>query len=92
MFTAYTETGGWKCFSFFVSENSVCAELEFQTAEKQKQNKMCTRGQDTKHVFIRRSPPHQNDTFADFESMTDRLLDEIVQYIQIYNLTVSKIR
>lgn len=34
----------------------------------------------------------QNDTFADFESMTDRLLDEIVQYIQIYNLTVSKIR
>ena len=34
----------------------------------------------------------QNDTFADFESMTDRLLDEIVQSIQIYNLTVSKIR
>lgn len=34
----------------------------------------------------------QNDTFADFESMTDRLLDEIVQYIQLYNLTVSKIR
>jgi len=34
----------------------------------------------------------KNDTFADFESMTDRLLDEIVQYIQIYNLTVSKIR
>ena len=34
----------------------------------------------------------QNDTFADFEQMTDRLLDEIVQYIQIYNLTVSKIR
>lgn len=51
-----------------------------------------TRRKITKHVFIRRSPPHQNDTFADFESMTDRLLDEIVQYIQIYNLTVSKIR
>uniref|UniRef100_A0A8C2FMC1 Family with sequence similarity 135 member A n=1 Tax=Cyprinus carpio TaxID=7962 RepID=A0A8C2FMC1_CYPCA len=37
------------------------------------------------------SERNQNDTFADFESMTDRLLDEIVQYIQIYNLTVSKI-
>lgn len=34
----------------------------------------------------------QNDTFADFDSMTDRLLDEIIQYIQIYNLTLSKIR
>lgn len=51
-----------------------------------------TRRKITKHVFIRRYPPPQNDTFADFESMTDRLLDEIVQYIQIYNLTVSKIR
>ncbi|CAB1449057.1 unnamed protein product [Pleuronectes platessa] len=37
------------------------------------------------------SERNQNDTFADFESMTDRLLDEIVQYIQIYNLTVSRI-
>uniref|UniRef100_A0A1A7Y290 Family with sequence similarity 135, member A n=1 Tax=Iconisemion striatum TaxID=60296 RepID=A0A1A7Y290_9TELE len=37
------------------------------------------------------SERNQNDTFADFESMTDRLLDEIVQYIQIYNLSVSKI-
>nr|XP_057914957.1 protein FAM135A isoform X2 [Doryrhamphus excisus] len=37
------------------------------------------------------SERNQNDTFADFESMTDRLLDEIVQYIQIYNLTLSKI-
>ncbi|XP_052007662.1 protein FAM135A-like isoform X2 [Xyrauchen texanus] len=37
------------------------------------------------------SERNQNDTFADFESMTDRLLDEIVLYIQIYNLTVSKI-
>lgn len=50
------------------------------------------RGEEAKHVFILCSPSHQNDTFADFESMTDRLLDEIVQYIQIYNLTVSKIR
>ncbi|XP_029962187.1 protein FAM135A isoform X2 [Salarias fasciatus] len=37
------------------------------------------------------SERNQNDTFADFESMTDRLLDEIIQYIQIYNLTLSKI-
>ncbi|XP_047671690.1 protein FAM135A isoform X2 [Tachysurus fulvidraco] len=37
------------------------------------------------------SERNQNDTFADFDSMTDRLLDEIVQYIQIYNLSVSKI-
>ncbi|TRY82527.1 hypothetical protein DNTS_005840 [Danionella cerebrum] len=37
------------------------------------------------------SERNQNDTFADFESMTDRLLDEIVQYIQIYNLSLSKI-
>nr|XP_015830592.2 protein FAM135A isoform X2 [Nothobranchius furzeri] len=37
------------------------------------------------------SERNQNDTFADFESMTDRLLDEIVQYIQIYSLTVAKI-
>lgn len=43
------------------------------------------------HVFTIRVHP-QNDTFADFESMTDRLLDEIVQYIQLYNLTVSKMR
>ncbi|KAM9808526.1 protein FAM135A isoform X3 [Syngnathus typhle] len=37
------------------------------------------------------SERNQNDTFADFESMTDRLLDEIIQYIQLYNLTLSKI-
>ncbi|XP_025239826.1 protein FAM135A isoform X10 [Theropithecus gelada] len=37
------------------------------------------------------SERNQNDTFADFDSMTDRLLDEIIQYIQIYSLTVSKI-
>ncbi|KAM9317043.1 protein FAM135A [Gastrophryne carolinensis] len=37
------------------------------------------------------SERNQNDTFADFDSMTDRLLDEIVQYIQIYSLTISRI-
>ncbi|XP_005996075.1 protein FAM135A isoform X3 [Latimeria chalumnae] len=37
------------------------------------------------------SERNQNDTFADFDSMTDRLLDEIIQYIQLYNLTISKI-
>ncbi|KAM4770800.1 protein FAM135A isoform 1-T1 [Rhinophrynus dorsalis] len=37
------------------------------------------------------SERNQNDTFADFDSMTDRLLDEIVQYIQIYNLAISRI-
>ncbi|MEE6476516.1 hypothetical protein FKM82_011109 [Ascaphus truei] len=37
------------------------------------------------------SERNQNDTFADFDSMTDRLLDEIIQYIQIYNLTISRI-
>uniref|UniRef100_A0A8D0LAX5 Family with sequence similarity 135 member A n=1 Tax=Sphenodon punctatus TaxID=8508 RepID=A0A8D0LAX5_SPHPU len=37
------------------------------------------------------SERNQNDTFADFDSMTDRLLDEVIQYIQIYNLTLSKI-
>lgn len=34
----------------------------------------------------------QTDTFADFDTMTDRLLDEIVQHIQLYNLTVGRIR
>ncbi|KAG8545105.1 hypothetical protein GDO81_021393 [Engystomops pustulosus] len=38
------------------------------------------------------SERNQNDTFADFDSMTDRLLDEIIQYIQIYNLAISRIR
>ncbi|XP_037698343.1 protein FAM135A isoform X2 [Choloepus didactylus] len=37
------------------------------------------------------SERNQNDTFADFDSMTDRLLDEIIQYIQIYSLAISKI-
>lgn len=66
--------------------------MGFQAAEKQ--NKMCTCEQGTKtaNMFSCSALFHQNDTFADFESMTDRLLDEIVQYIQIYNLTVSKIR
>nr|XP_033792806.1 protein FAM135A isoform X2 [Geotrypetes seraphini] len=43
------------------------------------------------HIDFLMSERNQNDTFADFDSMTDRLLDEIIQYIQIYNLTVSKI-
>lgn len=34
----------------------------------------------------------QTDTFADFDTMTDRLLDEIIQHIQLYNLTVGRIR
>uniref|UniRef100_UPI00358F56AE protein FAM135A-like isoform X2 n=1 Tax=Myxine glutinosa TaxID=7769 RepID=UPI00358F56AE len=37
------------------------------------------------------SERNQGDTFADFETMTDRLLEEIVQYVQIYNLSLSKI-
>ncbi|KAK2095052.1 hypothetical protein P7K49_026468 [Saguinus oedipus] len=31
------------------------------------------------------------DTFADFDTMTDRLLDEIIQHIQLYNLSISRI-
>lgn len=40
------------------------------------------------------SPPVslQTDTFADFDTMTDRLLDEIIQHIQLYNLTIGRIR
>lgn len=34
----------------------------------------------------------QIDTFADFDTMTDRLLDEIIQHIQLYNLTIGRIR
>lgn len=34
----------------------------------------------------------QTDTFADFDTMTDRLLDEIIQHIQLYNLTIGRIR
>ncbi|CAH2248855.1 FAM135A isoform X1 [Pelobates cultripes] len=37
------------------------------------------------------SERNQNDTFADFDTMTDRLLDEIIQYIQIYSLSISRI-
>ncbi|KAM8841677.1 protein FAM135B isoform 2-T2 [Spinachia spinachia] len=37
------------------------------------------------------SERNQADTFADFDTMTDRLLDEIVQHIQLYNLTVGRI-
>ena len=34
----------------------------------------------------------QMDTFADFDTMTDRLLDEIIQHIQLYSLSISRIR
>ncbi|XP_060915521.1 protein FAM135B [Labrus mixtus] len=37
------------------------------------------------------SERNQIDTFADFDTMTDRLLDEIIQHIQLYNLTVGRI-
>uniref|UniRef100_A0AAQ4RD89 Family with sequence similarity 135 member B n=1 Tax=Gasterosteus aculeatus aculeatus TaxID=481459 RepID=A0AAQ4RD89_GASAC len=37
------------------------------------------------------SERNQADTFADFDTMTDRLLDEIIQHIQLYNLTVGRI-
>ncbi|XP_074918135.1 protein FAM135B [Chelonoidis abingdonii] len=37
------------------------------------------------------SERNQTDTFADFDSMTDRLLDEIIQHIQLYNLSISRI-
>ncbi|XP_054841891.1 protein FAM135B [Eublepharis macularius] len=37
------------------------------------------------------SERNQMDTFADFDTMTDRLLDEIIQHIQLYNLSISRI-
>uniref|UniRef100_A0A8C2D406 Family with sequence similarity 135 member B n=1 Tax=Cyprinus carpio TaxID=7962 RepID=A0A8C2D406_CYPCA len=37
------------------------------------------------------SEHNQTDTFADFDTMTDRLLDEIIQHIQLYNLTIRRI-
>ncbi|MBN3317621.1 F135B protein, partial [Atractosteus spatula] len=37
------------------------------------------------------SERNQADTFADFDTMTDRLLDEIIQHIQLYNLTIARI-
>ncbi|XP_069477776.1 protein FAM135B isoform X2 [Ambystoma mexicanum] len=37
------------------------------------------------------SERNQNDTFADFDAMTDRLIDEIIQHIQLYNLSIAKI-
>ncbi|XP_073319504.1 protein FAM135B [Pagrus major] len=37
------------------------------------------------------SERNQIDTFADFDTMTDRLLDEIIQHIQLYNLTIGRI-
>ncbi|XP_056876677.1 protein FAM135B isoform X2 [Takifugu flavidus] len=36
------------------------------------------------------SERNQTDTFADFDTMTDRLLDEIIQHIQLYNLTIGR--
>ncbi|KAJ8412816.1 hypothetical protein AAFF_G00117670 [Aldrovandia affinis] len=43
------------------------------------------------HIDFLMSERNQNDTFADFDSMTDRLLDEVVQHIRLYHLTVSRI-
>ncbi|XP_051925784.1 protein FAM135B isoform X2 [Hippocampus zosterae] len=37
------------------------------------------------------SERNQADTFADFDTMTDRLLDEIIQHVQLYNLTIGRI-
>uniref|UniRef100_A0A8D1YNG0 DUF676 domain-containing protein n=1 Tax=Sus scrofa TaxID=9823 RepID=A0A8D1YNG0_PIG len=37
------------------------------------------------------SEKNQTDTFADFDTMTDRLLDEIIQHIQLYNLSIARI-
>ncbi|XP_068094163.1 protein FAM135B isoform X2 [Hyperolius riggenbachi] len=37
------------------------------------------------------SEKNQNDTFADFDAMTDKLIDEIIQHIQLYNLSISRI-
>ncbi|XP_075437916.1 protein FAM135B isoform X1 [Ascaphus truei] len=37
------------------------------------------------------SEKNQTDTFADFDAMTDRLLDEIIQHIQLYNLSIARI-
>ncbi|XP_065138981.1 protein FAM135B [Paramisgurnus dabryanus] len=37
------------------------------------------------------SERNQTDTFADFDTMTDRLMDEIIQHIQLYNLTIHRI-
>ncbi|XP_070412263.1 protein FAM135B isoform X2 [Nothobranchius furzeri] len=36
------------------------------------------------------SERNQADTFSDFDTMTDRLLDEIIQHIQLYNLTIGR--
>nr|XP_033790432.1 protein FAM135B isoform X2 [Geotrypetes seraphini] len=37
------------------------------------------------------SEKNQNDTFADFEAMTDKLIDEIIQHIHLYSLSVSRV-
>ncbi|KAJ8250149.1 hypothetical protein COCON_G00220710 [Conger conger] len=43
------------------------------------------------HIEFLMSERNQNDTFADFNTMTDRLLEEILQHIRLYHLTVSRI-
>ncbi|XP_064172828.1 protein FAM135A-like [Anguilla rostrata] len=43
------------------------------------------------HIDFLMSERNQNDTFADFNAMTDRLLEEILQHIRLYHLTVSRI-
>ncbi|XP_029447929.1 protein FAM135B [Rhinatrema bivittatum] len=37
------------------------------------------------------SEKNQSDTFADFEAMTDKLIDEIIQHIHLYSLSISRI-
>ncbi|KAG5831019.1 hypothetical protein ANANG_G00299420 [Anguilla anguilla] len=43
------------------------------------------------HIDFLMSERNQNDTFADFNAMTDRLLEEILQHVRLYHLTVSRI-
>ncbi|KAJ8248169.1 hypothetical protein GJAV_G00239100 [Gymnothorax javanicus] len=43
------------------------------------------------HIDFLMSERNQNDTFADFNAMTDRLLEEILQHIRLYHLTISRI-
>ena len=38
------------------------------------------------------SAPFQPDTFADFEEMTDRLVQEILHHIDVYGMKPSRIR
>uniref|UniRef100_A0A671KI57 Protein FAM135B-like n=1 Tax=Sinocyclocheilus anshuiensis TaxID=1608454 RepID=A0A671KI57_9TELE len=55
---------------------------------------VCVHGLDGKPASVVNcffSERNQTDTFADFDTMTDRLLDEIIQHIQLYNLTIHRI-